>query len=274
MREHKNNKLNKAFLILLQPIARLFLRFGRGYREYSDLSKAAFVAVASEDYGVHGRPTNVSRIAAMTGLTRKEISRIRARLDKGDGAVTERGTPLQELISGWASSDEFRDENGAPAALALHGGRGSFQSLVKQFAGDIPEGAMRKELQRIGRARPDGDTLVLCPPDKAEQQTEEAMAARLRAGPYPLMAALAHNEAAKKSSDLWPLENVGLKSIRKSDVARVRNLVAVRLRAATTTISDLLDAYATIHAGEGTDEPTLAVSTGVYYAELSDLKDD
>lgn len=267
MQEHKNNKLNRTFLILLQPIARLFLRFGRGYREYSDLSKAAFVAVASEDYGVHGRPTNVSRIAAMTGLTRKEISRIRTRLANDEGAVTERGTPLQELIAGWQSTDEFLDDKGNPAALALDGGRGSFKSLVKRFAGDIPEGAMRKELLRIGRAKMDGDVLVLCPPAAAVREAEEAMALRLRAGPYPLMAAMAHNEAAQMNGEIWPLETVGLKSIRKSDVARVRRLVSVRLRAATTTISDLLDAYATINAGEGTDEPTLAVSAGIYYAE-------
>ncbi len=267
MQEHKNSTLNKTFLILLQPIARLFLRFGRGYREYSDLSKAAFVSVASEDYGVHGRPTNVSRIAAMTGLTRKEISRIRTRLESGEGAVAERGTPLQELIAGWQSNSEFIDSHGEPSALPLVGGRGSFQSLVKQFAGDIPEGAMRKELQRVGRARQEDDVLVLCPRNGDDLAAEEAMAQRLRAGAYPLMAALAHNEAVKKNGDAWPLETVGLKSIRKSDVARVRKLVSVRLRAATTTISDLLDAYATIHAGDNTDEPTLAVSAGIYYAE-------
>lgn len=273
MQEDKYNKLNRTFLILLQPIARLFLRFGRGYREYSDLSKAAFVAVASEDYGVHGRPTNVSRIAAMTGLTRKEISRIRSRLQSGQGAVAERGTPLQELMDGWHSSDEFLDDKGAPKPLAFSGGYGSFQSLVKQFAGDIPEGAMRKELERIGRVRLKQDGLVLCPPDAAALEAEEVMASRLRAGPYPLMAALAHNETAKKSNDLWPVETVGLKSIPKSDVARVRKLVSMRLRAATTTISDLLDAYATIHAGEGTDEPKLAVSAGIFYAEEPAIDD-
>ena len=100
------------------------------------------------------------------------------------------------------------------------------------------------------------------------------MAGRLRAGPYPLMAALAHNEVVEKSSDVWPLETVGLKAIRKSDVARVRNLVSVRLRAATTTIADLLDAYATINSGESTEEPTIAISAGVYYSEGLTLDDD
>lgn len=274
MQDANKNKLNKTFLMLLQPLARLFLRFGRGYREYSDLSKAAFVIVASEDYGVHGRPTNVSRIAAMTGLTRKEISRIRARIANDEAAVIERGTPLQEVVSAWRSTDEFVDKNGEPAVLTLAGGHGSFQSLIKQFAGDIPEGAMRKELQRIGAAKSIDGAMVLCPSCPGNQQAEDDMALRLHAGPYPLMAALAHNEAAQKNNDLWPLETVGLKSIRKSDVARVRKLVSVRLRAATTTISDLLDAYAMINAGEGTDEPTLAVSAGVYYSEGPNLADE
>lgn len=267
MQEHKKSTLNKTFLILLQPIARLFLRFGRGYREYSELSKAAFVSVASEDYGVHGRPTNVSRIAAMTGLTRKEISRIRTRINNGEAAVTERSTPLQELIAGWQSNGEFLDKHGKPAGLPLVGSRSSFQSLVKKFAGDIPEGAMRKELLRIGRARMEDDLLVLCPRNGEDLAAEEAIAQKLRAGPYPLMAALAHNEAVKKNGDSWPVETAELKSIRKSDVAQVRKLVSVRLRAATSTISDLLDAYATIHNGDSTDEPTIAVSTGIYYLE-------
>ena len=269
-----NNKLNKSFLMLLQPLARLFLRFGRGYREYSDLSKAAFVIVASEDYGVHGRPTNVSRIAAMTGLTRKEISRIRTRINDGEAATTERGTPLQEVVAAWHSIDEFLDEDGEPAALPLTGGRGSFQALIKRSAGDIPEGAMRKELERNGAAEVVDGTVVFCPPRPESLQAEEDMARRLRAGPYPLMAAIAHNEVVEKNSEVWPLETVGLRAIRKSDVARVRNLVSVRLRAATTTIADLLDAYATINSGDEGDEPTLAISAGVYYSEGLTVNDD
>jgi hypothetical protein len=272
--DKNNNKLNKVFLKLLQPVARLFLRFGRGYREYSELSKAAFVTVAAEDYGVHGRPTNVSRIAAMTGLTRKEISRLRKKIDKGEAAICERGTPLVEVISAWRACDEFLTCDGKPADLPLTGERGSFQSLVKRFAGDIPEGAMRKELLRTGAAELVGETFRLMPANRDKEAAEDAMASQLRAGPYPLLAALAHNEAVYRDSDGWPLDFVGDKRIRKSDVRRVRKLVSVRLRAATTNIVDLLDAYATLHAGEGTDEPMVAVSAGVFYAEGLDPADD
>lgn len=274
MQDQNNNKLNKAMFLLLQPLARLFLRFGKGYREYSDLSKAAFVAVAAKDYGVHGRPTNVSRIAAMTGLTRKEISRIRDKIAAGEVTISERGTPLQEVISAWRSNDEFLDEHGQAEILPLSGERSSFHSLIRRFAGDIPEGAMRKELCRIGAAEIVGETIRLksTMPDTA--QAEENMARQLQAGPIPLLAALATNESAYAGSAGWPLEIIRRHSIRKSDVRRVRTLVSVRLRAATTNIADLLDAYATIHDGEGMDEPMVAVSAGVFYAEGLDVNDE
>ncbi len=200
MQEHPN-KLNNVFFALLQPLARLFLRFGRGYREFSELSKAAFVAVAAEDYGVHGRPTNVSRIAAMTGLTRKEVSRIRRRIDEQKAAVTDRGTPLQEVISAWRLSDEFRGKNGAPAVLPLTGKHGSFQSLVRQFAGDIPEGAMRKELQRTGAARIAGETIALCPASPGIEDAEDKLARQLEAGPRALLVKLAHDVAIHNGND-------------------------------------------------------------------------
>lgn len=271
MRPNKNPVFNKAILALLRPLARLFLRFGRGYREFAELSKAAFVSVASEDYGVHGRPTNVSRIAAMTGLTRKEISRIRARIEDGTAALTDRGTPLQEVTWAWESNSEFTDKKGRPAVLPLSGGRGSFQSLIKQFAGDIPEGAMRKELQRIGAAELVDESIRVPSSVPDMEKAELEMAAHLRAGPCPLLAALAHNDGAYKGKDSWPLETVGRKSIRKSDLRRVRKLVAVRLRAATTNIADLLDAYAMLHSGEGADEPMIAVTVGAFYAEGPDI---
>jgi hypothetical protein len=166
--KNKNTPLYKALFNLLRPVARLCLHFGIGYREYCELSKAAFVSVAADDYGVHGRPTNASRIAAMTGLTRKEISRLRKRADSDDAPQTTRGTPLREILAAWQTENEFIDRRGRPCVLPLEGERGSFHSLVKQFAGDIPDGALRKELERIGAVERKGNMLRLIPKDQAE----------------------------------------------------------------------------------------------------------
>ena len=274
MEHQNNNKLNRAFLLLLQPIARLFLRYERGIKEYLELSKTAFVVVASEDYGVGGRPTNASRITAMTGITRREVRRIRAKIDRNETATTEHGTPLRDVIRGWRSDPEFLDENQRPALLPLDGQPGSFQALIKRYAGDIPEGAMRKELERISAVAPVGGSMKLVEPSPALRLEEGRLATQLRSGPYPLLAAIAENHMTDNPQEHWPIETIRGQSIRRSDVRRVRQVVAGRLRAATTNIAELLEAYATLHAGDGQDEPTVPISAGVFYAEGIVVPDD
>jgi len=161
--KNKNNRNYLTFYKILRPMARIFLRFGVSYREYCELSKTAFVAVAAEDFGVHGRPTNASRIAAMTGLTRKEVGRIRNKIERGEELTTDRSSPINEVLAAWHSVDDFRDERGRPKPLPVSGKRGSFDALIRQFAGDIPEGAMRKELQRINAIEMSGDLIRLHP---------------------------------------------------------------------------------------------------------------
>lgn len=131
-------------------LARIFLRYGIGYREFSDLAKAAFVQVATNDYGLRGRPTNVSRVAVMTGLTRKEVKRLR---DLGHGfgdAFISRRNPVAELLHYWNTDPEYRDSEGNPKDLPFEGAEVSFWGLVRRCAGDIPPGAMRTELKRVG----------------------------------------------------------------------------------------------------------------------------
>ena len=184
-------QFNSILLKLLRPLARLFLRYGVSYREFCELSKAAFVGVASEDYGVHGRPTNASRIAAMTGLTRKEISRIRGKIESGESAQTDRQSPINEVLSAWCSVDEFVDARGRPRRLPLKGESGSFESLVGQFAGDIPEGAMRKELQRIEAIELADNKVRILPDGLAKLEADKEKAAELLLEPYKQLQAAA-----------------------------------------------------------------------------------
>lgn len=175
--KNKNKRNYLIFYKILRPMARIFLRFGIGYREYCTLSKTAFISVAAEDFGVHGRPTNASRIAAMTGLTRKEVGRIRSKIERGDELKIDRSSPINEVLAGWHKVDEFRDEQGQPKPLPVSGKRGSFEALIRQFAGDIPEGAMRKELQRINAIEMTGDRIRLHPQWRARVEADRQLAA-------------------------------------------------------------------------------------------------
>ncbi|HEY7670568.1 MAG TPA: DUF6502 family protein, partial [Gammaproteobacteria bacterium] len=106
---------------ILKPIVRLLLLCGIGYGEFAAVAKAAFVQVASEDYGIRGRPTNASRIAAMTGLSRKEVSRIRTEAPVQRWSPDMATTPVNMILHYWHFDPDFSESPGKPRVLPLEG---------------------------------------------------------------------------------------------------------------------------------------------------------
>lgn len=132
----------------LGPIARWMLRAGVTWKEFADVSRRVFVAVATEEFGIKGRPTNVSRVALMTGLTRREVREQRKRLAGAGVAPPDPIHHATRVLTGWHRDEEFLDADGKPRALPEDGPAPSFQALLKRYAGDIPPGALAKELIR------------------------------------------------------------------------------------------------------------------------------
>ncbi len=137
MTDSDQKTLFAAILAVMRPVASILLRFGVGYREFSDISKTAFVEAASEEFGLRGRQTNVSRVAAMTGLTRKEVRRIRSlKLLTTLPSAVGHSAPA-EVLHVWHSESRFCSATGAPKALTFDVGPTSFSSLVNSCVGDI-----------------------------------------------------------------------------------------------------------------------------------------
>lgn len=141
--------LLESVRLLLRPIVRVLLRGGVPFREFSELAKIAYVDIATREYGIRGRPTNVSRTAILTGLNRRDVARIR---QAAPHAMLEAVfmSPGSRILSGWHLNPAFLGENRAPLRLALEGPAPSFQSLVRHYAPDIPHVAMFKELSTAG----------------------------------------------------------------------------------------------------------------------------
>ena len=136
---------------LLLPVVRFVLRHGVTWSEFSDLTKEAYVHVARADYGIQGRPTNNSRVAMLTGLSRREVAKVRDRLlDGGEIAEDLQGNQISRILTGWHVDREFCDDKGRPKDLPISGPTGSFTALLKRYAGDLPHGAIRKEMQQRG----------------------------------------------------------------------------------------------------------------------------
>lgn len=136
---------------LLLPVVRLLLQHGVTWDEFGELSKEAYVSVARDAYGIDGRPTNNARVAMLTGLSRREVARVRDQLLGGDDTPVEHhGNPISRILSGWHVDGEFSDDKGQPKVLPTTGPTGSLTSLLKRYAGDLPHGAIRKEMQKRG----------------------------------------------------------------------------------------------------------------------------
>jgi hypothetical protein len=136
----------------------MLLRHGIPYAAFADLAKHEYVSVADEEFAVSGRKQTNSRVATITGLSRKEVQRVKALEGIGDPIeIVERYHRAARVVSGWAQHARFVDETGEPLSLPLDGDP-SFTALVKAFSGDMPTRAVLDELLQSGMVerQPDG----------------------------------------------------------------------------------------------------------------------
>ena len=162
MRSSIQTEILNGLHSFMKPIARFLLRSGIGFREFSNICKVSFVEVATSDYGIRGRPTNISRVAVMTGLTRKEVKSIREKIDAGfeDGLWLGKLNLPTQLLHYWHNDPDFCETAGTPKPLPVSGSFPAFSDLVHRYAGDIPPGAMRVELMRAGGVIEDDGMLM------------------------------------------------------------------------------------------------------------------
>jgi len=130
----------------LRPVARWLLRSGVTWKEFSELSRNVFVATATEEFGLRGRPTNVSRVALLTGLARREVRRERLVAETRAPKAEEALNHASRVLSGWHLDADFLDDSGRPRLLSAGGEGATFRALLRRYAGDIPTTALVKEL--------------------------------------------------------------------------------------------------------------------------------
>jgi hypothetical protein len=145
--------LLSAFRKLLQPLVRILLRRGVSFAELAEVLKNVFVEVAERDFDIPGRKMSQSRIAILTGLSRKEVAKQKAILDSGDALnFVSNLNRVSRVLVGWHSDSAFTGPYGMPLELPFESGVGepSFVELVRKYSGDMSPRAMLDELLRVG----------------------------------------------------------------------------------------------------------------------------
>jgi hypothetical protein len=145
-----NQALSTAVMRILTPLVRILLRQGISYGTFADLAKWVYVDVARQEFGISRRKQSTSRISILTGLSRKEVTRV-ARLSRPDDQTSaERYNRAARVIAAWRREADFIDAEGEPAALSMSGRGSTFSELVRRFSGDVPARAIRDELIHSG----------------------------------------------------------------------------------------------------------------------------
>jgi len=272
MQDTSKNVVLSALLKALRPMASFLMKSGIGYREFSEISKCAFVDVATSDYGLRGRPTNISRVAVMTGLTRKEVKRLRQKISAGNQVDMQRVIPPAEILDKWHSDSDFLDVAGRPMTLDFDGPSPSFAALVKKYGGDIPPGALRTELKRVGAIAEDESGRLTVQkkyfrPFDQDEQLQRALSQAV----YGLALNINRN-ITHEVDERWVERTAFSTRIRRGDNARVRRISQDRAIEFVESVNDLFSAYETIYSE---DEPGLEFTTvgvGVFYFE-ADFQD-
>lgn len=161
MIESDTKPLHRALARILRPLARLLLRNGVPFGEFSELVKQAYVEAAFEDFRDSRRKPTDSKAAVLTGLTRKEIKRLRELTrDESVQTVSRRHiNRASRVVSGWVRDKDFQDAQGEPAMLSFDGSN-SFTELVKRYSGDMTPRAVMDELLRVGVVEQSGKLIL------------------------------------------------------------------------------------------------------------------
>jgi Family of unknown function (DUF6502) len=144
--------LLSAYRKLLQPLVRILLRRGISFAELSEVLKSVFVEVADRDFNIPGRRMSQSRIAILTGLSRKEVAKQKAILDSGEALnFVSNLNRVSRVLVGWHADPDFTGPYGMPLDLPFEStSAASFVELVRKYSGDMSPRAMLDELLRVG----------------------------------------------------------------------------------------------------------------------------
>lgn len=140
---------------LLTELACALLRRGLTPKRFTELARLAFVQAAAQGSKLRNGRVNQSRVAAQTGLSRAEVSRL-LRRDSVPMRQSSRPAPVERVVNGWRTDRVFTDKQGQPRRLRISGATRTFAGLVKKYAGDVPHRALLEELRRLRAIRDDG----------------------------------------------------------------------------------------------------------------------
>ncbi len=154
-----SRELDRNLERVLGSLSQLLVASGYGFHRTVRLMKVAYVCAARDLENSTSR-ASIARIAASTGLTRIEVSRLLRSSTRPATAETKPHNRAVQVALGWISDARYSNGSGKAVSLQFDGHRKSFSELVRAYSGDIPARAMFTEMKRLRMVRQERSGLI------------------------------------------------------------------------------------------------------------------
>jgi hypothetical protein len=158
MSENVKKSLLAACRHLLHPLVRILLRHGISFGEFADSVRGAYIDIAASELVPPGRPHTDNRLGLLTGMSTREVHRIRT-ADAKDGSEVGLNR-IARVLQGWSQDPAYLGPYGLPLEVPVEGDGISFEQLVAKYAGDVAPRALLEELVRVQAAHETDDGYV------------------------------------------------------------------------------------------------------------------
>ena len=138
---------------LLRPLVRLLIKQGISFAEFAEISKHVYVETAVRDFPIESSPMSRSRIAVLTGLTRKEVRRIVDLTLESEPEPPTEANLLIRVLQAWHTDSAFLGPYGLPRDLPWRSEEAAvpdFTHLVRKHSKEINPKEVLREFLRTG----------------------------------------------------------------------------------------------------------------------------
>lgn len=260
-----HHALHQTVLKLLYPLVRVLINHGISEDAFVELGRQAFVKEGFAHMARRGKRGTASGVAALTGLSRKEVKRLNEVNGAALGAEGQRRNKAIRVISGWVNDADFQAA-AEPAKLALEGNEASFAELVKRYSGDVTPVAMLSLLQDSGNVRVDNGYAILKKKAFIPMTTPLSRLNILGTDAGELIETIGHNMMATPADRLFQ-RKVSNTRVCKDALSEFRELSNRR----SQELLEEYDAWLSTREVQDQDESEAAyVAVGIYYVEHTD----
>ena len=191
---HGHAALEKALLRQAQEL----IEHGLTPKVFACVAVRAFALAAAETSRLRNGRVNKSRVSARTGLSRSVIRKVlRPDFLK---SIPLSWAPIDCVMQGWFSDRRFKDNNGIPRTLMVVGGKASFKTLAKLYAGELPYRAILDEMKSLGLAVTEENSVACVPRSVRRRYARMSVHPRAKASHRESIVALSRGESTRKKN--------------------------------------------------------------------------